>query len=100
MHISQLKGFRDIKRMARNNNMHLDKLVSRILTEALFKSRSVVTCSNKTEYIDARYHKVVYFRENDTYLVIGRETKRMSWDNVPSSVKSMIKAKTIPVVIE
>jgi len=36
MHISQLKGFRDIKRMARNNNMHLDKLVSRILTEALF----------------------------------------------------------------
>ena len=99
MKMMYVNGFNNLQR--NNRPVYFDQVVSRILTEVLFKSRTHTTIDPNTTLIDTRYYKVIYFRNEDKYLLIGREkTEKLDWSDLPSSVKTMIFKKDIELIVE
>jgi len=101
MRMYDVPGYNTLqKNYVKRNEFYLDKIVSRILAEILFETRTSVDTDPNTILIDARYYKVVYLRNERKYLIIGRKTEKLAWENLPSSVKTMIKRKNIEVIVE
>ena len=102
MRMNEITGFKKVNKVyGKQSNRYLDTIVHRILAEALFRTRTSVSIDPNKNFIDARYYKVVYLRKENKYLVIGREgTRKLDWEFVPSSVKTMIKTKNIPLIVE
>lgn len=87
-------GFTTLKKKIAANTVNLEKVVSNVLVSSLISIK-------EPEMVDARYHKVVYMRNENMYLIIGKGvTEKVTWEDMPASVKTMVNSKAINVTVE